>query len=252
MRPELGGVFKIENARFRDIGGKLSAFRDAGAIIETFDNLKKQYEQDWGEDHLASIRRGLMKKKHEAEAAANIEEALPRIAAELDSAGKKVKRWPLKTDGFAAIEPGLKLTFRDGRDAFDKTQTEPRPENYHQWRKRVKDHWYHIRLLEDLWTEVLQAYEKSLKELETWLGEDHNLVVLQDKVSAEAAFYGSDKEIELFIASIEKYRKALRDNAVSLGARIYDEKPRDFTHRMRHLWQASVSHRRHPAVLIGG
>jgi len=55
----------------------------------------------------------------------------------------------------------------------------PHPENYHEWRKRVKEHWYHVRLLEV--TVADGGYEKSLKELETALGEDHNLVLLQEK-----------------------------------------------------------------------
>ena len=57
----------------------------------------------------------------------------------------------------------------------------PLPENYHEWRKRVKDHWYHVRLLEGFGTLGCGSYEKSLKELETLLGEDHNLVVLREK-----------------------------------------------------------------------
>jgi hypothetical protein len=61
-----------------------------------------------------------------------------------------VKKWPIATDGFAALEPGFEMTFRKGRTAFALAQKRPGPKNYHDWRKRVKDHWYHVRLMEDL------------------------------------------------------------------------------------------------------
>src|SRR2546425_299651 len=83
---------------------------------------------------------------------------------------KRVKTWRIRTAGFAAIERGFQKTFRAGRTAFALAQKRPRPENYHEWRKRLKDHWYHIRLLENVWTDVLLGYENSLKVLETWLG----------------------------------------------------------------------------------
>src|ERR1700730_254363 len=48
VQPELGGVFRFENRRLRDAGRKLSAFRDAGSVIEVFDNLKRKYSQELG------------------------------------------------------------------------------------------------------------------------------------------------------------------------------------------------------------
>jgi len=100
----------------------------------------------------------------------------------------------------------------------------------------VKDHWYHIRLLEDLWTDMMSAYEKSLKDLETWLGNDHNLFVLRETIVAEPAFYGKPIEIDLTLGLIDKYQKELRDKSLALADRIYDEKPRELTRSMEHLW----------------
>jgi hypothetical protein len=117
-------------------------------------------------------------------------------------------------------------------------EDDPRPENYHEWRKRVKDHWYHVRLVEDLWTEVLEARESSLKNLETWLGDDHNLVVLCDKLTNEPDKYGEADGVQLFLALAGEHQKELRQNSMSLGQRIYEEKPRQFTQNMSKLWDA--------------
>lgn len=236
MRPELGDTYAKENAQLRDIGRKLSEFRDAGAIIETFDSLREKYCGELKGNTLESIHRGLLERKKQAERDAGVGRVLRKLAAALRAAGRRLRVWQLLTDGFPAIAPGLERTFRRGQKAFAQVLAHPSPENYHEWRKRVKDHWYHVRLLEDLWTEVMQAYEKSLKELETWLGDDHNLVVLREKVVTEPAFYGRGKETDLFLSLVDKYEKELRDNALSLGERIYAEKPRQFTQRLGHLW----------------
>src|SRR5579864_4999680 len=42
MRPQLGRTFTVENTHFRDIGRQLSAFRDAGAMLETFDLIQQK------------------------------------------------------------------------------------------------------------------------------------------------------------------------------------------------------------------
>jgi CHAD domain-containing protein len=238
IKTELGDIYREEDTRLRNIGRKLSEFRDAGAIIETFDALKDKYRDELGRHTLDSIRRGLIVRKEQAEQTSDIARALRHIATGLRSMRKRLKTWPLATDGFAAIAPGLESTYRRGRKGMAFVCKNPRPENYHEWRKRVKYHWYHVRLLESLWTDVMQAYEKSLKEVETWLGEDHNLVVLREKVVAEPDFYGGDKEIELFIDLMEEYHKELRQNALSAGERIFEERPSQFNRRMKHLWDA--------------
>jgi CHAD domain-containing protein len=238
MRGELGDIYRTENAHFGDIGRELSQFRDAGASIETFDALRKRYRGEMDGRTLASIRRRLKASKRQAEQQAGIATVLTGMAAALRQLAPSVSRWPLAKDGFAAIAPGLTATFRRGRKALERARTCESSENYHEWRKRVKEHWYHVRLLESFWSSATEAYEKSLKELETALGEDHNLVLLQEKIEAEPVFYGKPPEIALLIELIERYHKELRGKALHLGKSIYEEKPGQFTRHMRSLWDA--------------
>lgn len=229
VRQELGDIYRVENARFRDIGRQLSQFRDAGASIETFDALRKRYRGEMDGRTLASIRRRLKARKKQAELQVNLAAVLDGMAAALREAAPGVSAWPLAKDGFAAIAPGLEATFREGQRSMSRARKHPLPENYHEWRKRVKAHWYHIRLLESLWSPGMRMYEKRLKDLETALGEDHNLVVLHGKVLVEP-------EIGQLPRLIRKYQKELRDNALDLGAHIYEEKPGHFSRRVQQLW----------------
>jgi CHAD domain-containing protein len=248
MRPELGETYRRENSFFREAGLQLSQFRDAGAMIETFDALRRKYRSELVRGRLAAIRRGLVARKQEAEQQGNIQQALNRTAAALRRSGKRVETWPLAADGFAAIAPGFEATYRRGRQALAHARKHPLPENYHEWRKRVKDHWYHVRLLEGVWDGTMPAYERRLKDLETWLGEDHNLVVLREKAMAEPDLYGGESEIALFVRLADEYRKELRGNALALGAQFYGQKPRQLTRRIGQMWDANKNGRPKAAV----
>ncbi len=238
MSGELGPVAADENRRLRNLAGKLSALRDTAVMVETFDGLRPHLGADLDAAMLDGIHARLLKAKQQATSGALKGESLKKMGDALKQAAKRVNKWPLRRDGFTAIAPGLGKTFRRGRKALDTAREDPEPANYHEWRKRVKDHWYHIRLLEDAWTDVLPAYEKSLKDLETWLGDDHNLVVLRDQLVAWGDAAGDAKQIGKVLDGIDRRQKELRDSAVSLGERIYAVKPREFTRETRNLWKA--------------
>jgi len=238
MQPELGRAYQDENTRMRDLGRELSEIRDATAIIEVFDSLVEKHASSLQKDAFGAIRRGLEKSKRETEQAAGIEKVIQQAQATLRATGKRVKNWPLKADGFQAIAPGFENRYRRGRRAMAIAEKDPSPENYHEWRKRVKDHWYHVRLLESLWTEAMQSRESSLKDLETWLGDDHNLVVLRQKLEDNPEQYGDQKEIKLFMALMDQHQKELRENAVSLGQRLYEQKPKQLVRDFAKLWDA--------------
>jgi CHAD domain-containing protein len=232
---EQDGIYGRENARLRDIARRLSKFRDAFAIIETFDALTTKFKRETL-NHLQSVREGLTKRRSQSAREEDVGIVIVEASSALRRAAKRVKNWPVRADGFAAIGPGLEETFRAGRKSLARVRQDARPENLHELRKRVKDHWYHLRLLEDLWTDVIKATENSPKNLDTWLGNDHNLAVLRETIVADPGSYGQKKDIDLTLRLIGKYQKELREQSLILAARIYDEKPRAFTRRMAGLW----------------
>lgn len=236
VQPELGRVYRTINTRLGDVGRKLSEIRDATAIIEVFDALTEKHKDALQKPALARFRRGLEASKRETEQAAGIGDAVKRATAALRAIDKQVDKWPLQKDGFGAIAPGMKDRYRRGRKAMSAARKDGTPESYHEWRKRVKDHWYHVRLVESLWTEVMQAHESSLHDLETWLGDDHNLVVLCEKLDREPEKYGDEENMRLFRALIEQEQKELREKSLSLGERVYERKPRRFLQDTEKLW----------------
>jgi hypothetical protein len=64
------------------------------------------------------------------------------------------------------------------------------------------------------------------------------LVVLREKLESKPEDYGDQKDIELFLTLAGEYQKELREKAMSLGQRVYEEKPRQFTKNIAKLWDA--------------
>jgi CHAD domain-containing protein len=228
MSNELGDVAEAGNTLLRDLARNLSAQRDAAVLVDTFDSLKDHLHDP---KPLAQFRTRLVRDRTQASRA-----PFPgAVAFALERVSERVRTWPLHTTGFAALAPGLGKAFHRARKAMVCARKNPTPQTLHEWRKRVKDHWYHMRLLEGVWTEPTRTYEKGLKDLETCLGDDHNLAVLRDRVAA----LGTGQEQTGLFPAIDHRQKQLRERALQVGARLYAQKPGDFIHHVEQLWDAA-------------
>ena len=238
IRPELGHMYTEENGRFREVGRQLSQLRDAAAQLEMFDQLAEKFRGSIERGSLAEVRAGLVRHKREIEQRLDVAKVIERASAALNAARARVGKWPVPGNGFNGLAPGLEQTYRRGRKALRAARKGQDAVAYHDFRKRVKDHWYHVRLLEGVWTEIMQAHEASLKELETWLGDDHNLVVLSEVLNDKPEEYGGKSIVQLFLAATGLHQKELRENSISLGERVYAEQPKRFVRSIALLWKA--------------
>jgi len=232
LRRESGDVYSRENARLRGIAARLSGLRDDVAVIETFDRLTDRYKDEAGLEKLHPVRAGLAARRNKSSAGVGI--ALHRAAAALLEASKRVKAWHPPADEFTAIVSDFKATWLAGRKALKRAHKHPLPENFHELRKRIKDHWYYARLL----GEKKSARGKRLKRLETWLGNDRNLFLLRSRIAATPSLHGEKEAPELALRLIDKCRKNLEDKALPLADRIYRKKPRGLVRRMKRLRDA--------------
>ncbi len=238
VKTEHREVYRKESKRFRDIGRTLSALRDAGAMMETFDGLRKHYGAEVDRRTWDSLRRLLRKQKQQREQAVDAGQVFRTYPGELEAIAKELDSWPMHGRGFAWIAPGFKKAYRRGREALAVAERDPRSENFHEWRKRVKDHWYHARLLEPAWNDMLKAYGDVLKNIQSWLGDDHNLTVLRD-VIAQAEIDGRGvKGAEKLLTVMERHQTQLREQAFTAGVRVYFRKPTQVLKEMEFLWRA--------------
>lgn len=237
-RPSFEETYKFENAWYRDTAKELSYVRDSQSIIESFDKLIDHYE-DIDEDQFLSIREKFVERRDQiAEDKGTLENLLGNFRRRIEQGRSRVDNWSLKKKDFKAFKEGFKKTYRRGRKAMPKSYQSPTAENFHEWRKRVKYHWYHIRLLQSSSERLLGDIEREVHLLADYLGDDHDLAVLKSTLLADPGAYADMNKIHDFIYLTDKRSLELRDNAKPLGEKIYSDKPKWKVNRFRIYWEA--------------
>ena len=236
VQDESDDVFRQENACYRDAGRRLSAIRDAAAMLETFDRLTARFADQLAADAFTALRRPLQQSRP----ARRLEKkkTMMAVAKTLGAARRRVERWPIHHNGFSALRPGVKRVYKQGRQTFAKTFEQPNVENFHDWRKHVKCLWYQIRILKPAWPMMMGRLADELKTLGDYLSDDHDLALLRQRVLEPVETSGDRTDLEALIALIDQRRGELQVEARRLGERVYVEKPRAFTGRLQVYWQA--------------
>ena len=132
----------------------------------------------------------------------------------------------------AAIDAGLASGYSRARQALRSVKRAPEDLSFHAWRRRVKDHWYHLRLVEAVHP-ATRARIRLLKRLEKWLGDDHNLVMLRATLLEAPSRFGDERAMAIVLGCLEKYEATLRKQALEMGERLFAPKPRVFVQSLR-------------------
>jgi len=133
---------------------------------------------------------------------------------------------------------GLKRVYRNGRDAFGVAQNDPSQEHLHEWRKQVKYLWYQLQVLQPIQVGQLTALADQAHTLANTLGDDHDLAVLSHKFLEESDRFPDRATMHTLADLIDRRRAHLQEQAMTLGHRLYEEKPRLFVDRLREYWRA--------------
>lgn len=228
VRPALGDQYAAINAHFRDLARPLSDLRDAHALVEAFDMVTAGTA---AADAFTPARTAL--ETHRDALATRLDAgALLADARQALLAGRTgIDSWHVKGHGFDAISGGLGKTYRRGRKAMAAAQVDPTAERYHQWRKRAKYLWYHLRILRPLWPEAMKAFRDEADRLASLLGDDHDLHVLRTSVAGDPTL-ASAPTMPILVDLVAGRSRRLRPEAHELGRRLFAEKPGRFVNRL--------------------
>jgi len=229
--PRLGTVARQEIDALGAAGRLLGAARDSAASLEVIDSLEARRRGRAPSKSLAVLRRRLSRTP------SNPASELDAALKDLQAIKARTDEWPELPNSFGFLGEGLRETYRRGKSALRKVHLDQHPEAFHTLRKRVKDHWYQVRLFEAIWG--AEPREAELRELQECLGDEHNLTVLEES----APLAPSVKKL------VDQARTELRTRALFLAGGIYAEKPRDHAHRIHGLFEAW---RQAPAVARKG
>lgn len=217
--------------RLRRVAHALSRFRDADAIIETFDTLRKRYPRRLPEHTYAIIHRHLAGAKARVDAEARKAHVLERAAAALGRARRLSRRWPLPSIHHRDLARLVKRSYRAARAAMRRALSSNTADDTHRWRKRSKRLWYHVRLLQGP-ASGLQSLARDLKRLDTLLGDDHNLLVLRTELGRAAHVRSVESGLREVAAISMARQQQLRRNAFAVGRRVYRGRPKQFADRI--------------------
>ncbi len=233
---------RSENVRLRDAGRQLSSTRDAQVALQTVDGLAERYAGRLSKAAFARIRRAVKADAGADGAGEAVGVAAAAVVDELEAARAAVAEWAPRARRWKDVEPGLARTYGEGRAALAVLGSRPGDEEWHAWRKRVKDLWYHQRVLEPLWPAAMSFQSDVLDDLGQLLGDDQDLANVRATLgSVDLADVGPLLEL------IDARREELHGEALALGRRVYAERPKAFIRRHRAYSRESEKARAAPS-----
>ncbi|RBO55078.1 hypothetical protein DSD19_01150 [Rhodovulum sp. BSW8] len=223
-----------ENGAIRDAARRLSGLRDREGMVETFDKLVAG-----GRLHgFEPVRAHLVAARDRAAAKAHVEEDLAAFRLDMLGLRERARSWALYGDGFRPMRRGLQRTFDRARKGRAAAAEAPEVAVIHDWRKRVKYHWYHTRLLRPIERGPLGRRAKKVEELSELLGDHHDLAVLDTHLAATPDLPGGAETRDALRARIAARQADLAEAAQTLGARLFASPAKDLGRSWKRWWKS--------------
>jgi hypothetical protein len=207
-------------------------------MIECLDDLLTTFQDQIDHECFVSVRERLSERRREiVEDQVGLERKLSDFLSKTYEIRERINDWEIDEDGFAAVRGGLTKTYRRAKKGLDLAYRTRSSEDFHEWRKRVKYHWYHMRLLRLVWPPMMAVRRRAGDRLSDLLGDDHDLAVLRETLLKEPDGFGDRHTIQALVGLIDRRSDELRALAKPLGSRLFAEKPKCFAARLEQYWQ---------------
>jgi CHAD domain-containing protein len=219
-----------EDRSLRKIGRLVSELRDAQVRQQTLIQLRDETAKSPEANPFPRIDEllSLERESFSAAFAGWQKQAIP----ELERVGARLMRCPLDGLTWQQICDAVGKIYKRGQRGLEKTIHDLDPQNFHAWRKRVKDIWYQLRILQPLNRIVLTEIAHDAEVLSELLGREHDLAFLWARLERESSDEALRDELAQLQKLIVKRGKRLRTNALELGRRFYAEPAKAFAKRI--------------------
>ena len=219
-----------EDRCVRKIGRLVSDLRDAQVRLQTFRGLRDKAAKD-SLKHLFPCTEELLLLERDSFSAAFAgwqRQAVPQ----LEEVKARLMAWPLDDLNWKEICNAVCKIYRRGQRALAEAIDDPETDNFHAWRKRVKDVWYELRILQPLNRTVLEEMAHDAEVLAELLGSEHDLDFLRTRLEKDSGDQILATELTSLQKLISKRCKRLRRDALELGRRFYAEPSKAFAKRI--------------------
>lgn len=236
VRPGFAGYAEA-NMRVRGLAIPLAVIRDANVMIQTCDRLAEEYPE-LDRRAASAIRRRLVRNRKALDAVVDLEARLAQLVDDLEVLRDDAAAWEISLDDFDAIGKGLRKSYAHARKAMAHAEARGDAEDFHEWRKSVKYHWYHARLLTPLWPAEMTTHIEAANALGELLGEHHDLAVLDRALSAHSGEFGGADLVTPFRKTLAQRSAVAARRALIDGHLLLSEKPRALVQRWAGYWHA--------------
>jgi hypothetical protein len=162
------------------------------------------------------------------------EPTLDRAAQAMAEASVDVERWP--TAGLSAedVAGGLAKTLKRAHNRFSKIGRTAKAEDFHEYRKRCKYHWYHLRLLEDIVDDEDRRH--GFDKVSDLVGESHDRTVLLQAIASLPPYLRRETNTRRVAAGALGERRELRLEALRVSDALFAIEPEKIASEVRKRW----------------
>jgi CHAD domain-containing protein len=219
-RPAMGEeAYRRHNLALRDAGRLLSPLRDSHSQLQLFHGLE---DDTWLPN--ARIESALYADHSQARHAFDTTNARGRCKQMIGQVRDALGAAAFGDTG-TSID-GLRAIYRKGRRAFARARRKDSAIRRHELRKQAK----YLRVA----LEVIDApgYEQArdrARRIASWLGEDHDLAVLRDRIGQSGDDAGNDR----WFRRIKERQEKLQRKAFAKAQELFEEKPAVFISKLQ-------------------
>ena len=223
--------YKVRNRFYRDEARKLSALRDATAVLQTLDNLQSRYLGVKHKPAFKELRTVLDEERSQLVIKKKKEGAvLKKIARSLEGSKKKYLQFDIGEDYLGRLVSSFRNAYETGHKLYTTNSKMPSAAQIHEWRKQVKYLRHQLFVLQYAWRPLYLLLGEEFHKLSDLLGNYQNLTILKEKLEEhEKTLAPATTQKVLDLAS--RQQEVLLESALPLGLRLYAESPEAFGKR---------------------
>lgn len=236
LRPAIGDdVYRRENIVARDAARPLSKARDEEVLSDALHGLLEHFGPTASGLHVTPLNQSLQKGRRQAAHELPARQ-LNEINAALKRSATRARSWGPDSDEWDCIATALRATYRRARRALRHARSDRATEDLHEWRKQTKYLWHQLQILTPLAAGPVGELADEFHHLADYLGDEHDLAVLRERVSAPTTTGMSETACSALKTLIDRRRGELQDKALALGERLYADKSKTFVHGLAKYW----------------
>jgi CHAD domain-containing protein len=234
LREPLGQKrYRAEHTVLLEAGRMFSAKRDAETLLKTLKQLQRRFFPGKPSPVIQALQGALEAEERRCLAHLKRSNAVAACAVSLQEWQARIGAWPVTDYGWKELRQAVRRSYKRARKSYQDARDVPAPARLHRWRKRVKELWFHIRLLRRVCPALMVELAQDFEVLGEFLGDDHDLSVLKATLEDRRASLQHGTAVDALSKLIDLRREELLDAAFDLGERLHEDAPAVFVRELQ-------------------